>query len=79
MHYPFMVSGELGRECYKCMQREAASLRIQTYVRMHLAEKSYRSLHYGSISIQSGLRGMVARDELRSKREKRAAIIIQVN
>lgn len=74
-----MVSGELGREHYGYMQREAASLRIQIYVRKHLAEKSYRNFQYCSISIQSGLRGMVARDELRTKREKRAAIIIQVN
>lgn len=61
------------------MQRQAASLIIQMYFRMHLARKAYTDLCSASVIIQSGLRGMVARKELHFRQETRAAVIIQVD
>ena len=60
------------------MRQEAASLRIQTAVRMHLARKAYREVCCSSVSIQTGMRGMAARDEMRFRRQTKAAIFIQV-
>lgn len=46
---------------------------------MHLARKAYKELCSSAVSIQTGMRGMAARNELRFRRETRAAIVIQVN
>ena len=73
-----LISGQLARKVYEGLRREAASLRIQRDLRMHLARKAYKGLYSSSVSIQTGMRGMVARNELRFKRQTRAAIIIQV-
>ncbi|XP_072971215.1 myosin-6-like isoform X1 [Typha angustifolia] len=69
--------GQIARQVYQNLRREAASLRIQTCFRMHFARKAYRELLTSSITIQSGLRGMIARKELHFRRQTRAAIIIQ--
>jgi len=60
------------------MRREAASLRIQTALRMHLAQKAYQESCCAAVSIQTGMRGMAARSEIRFRRQTKAAIIIQV-
>lgn len=73
-----VIVGELARRVYESLRREAASLRIQTNVRMHLSRKAYKELWSSAVSIQTGLRGMAARDELRFRRQNKAAIIIQV-
>ena len=70
--------GQLAREEYEGMPREAACLRIQTDLRMHLARRAYREWHYSAICIQTGMRGMAARKELHCRRLTRAAIMIQV-
>ncbi|WOL05797.1 myosin-6 [Canna indica] len=69
--------GQVARQHYENMRRQAASLIIQTYFRMHLARKAYIRMCSASIIIQSGLRGMEARKELHFRRQTRAAIIIQ--
>ncbi|CAL9163951.1 unnamed protein product [Musa hybrid cultivar] len=69
--------GQIARQHYQNMQRQAASLIIQMYFRMHLARKAYTDLCSASVIIQSGLRGMVARKELHFRQETRAAVIIQ--
>lgn len=46
---------------------------------MHLARKVYIELCSSAVSIQTGMRGMTARNELRFRRQTKAAIIIQVN
>lgn len=74
-----VIVGELARRVYESLRREAASLRIQTNVRMHIARKAYKVLWASAISIQTGLRGMAARNELRFRRQTKAAIIIQVS
>lgn len=73
-----VTAGELARQVYTGMQREAASLKIQRCFRMHFARKAYKELHTSAVSIQTGMRGMAARCELRFKRQTRAAIVIQV-
>lgn len=69
--------GELARQVYENMRREASCLRIQRDFRMHLARKSYNELCSSAVSIQTGMRGMTARNELRFRRQTKAAIIIQ--
>lgn len=61
------------------MRREAASMRIQKHCRLYLARNAYKNLCSSAVSLQSGVRGMAARNELKFKKQKRAAIIIQVN
>lgn len=45
---------------------------------MYLARKAYKELYSSAVSIQTGMRGMAARNELRFRRQTRAAIVIQV-
>lgn len=71
-------AGQLARYIYENMRREAACLRIQRDLRMYLARKAYTELCCSTIVIQSGMRGMAARDDLRFRRQTRAAIMIQV-
>ena len=73
-----LISGQIARNVYEGMRREAASLRIQRDLRMHLARKAYKELCSSAVSIQTGMRGMAARNEIRFRRQTRAAIIIQV-
>ncbi|KAJ6824987.1 myosin-6-like [Iris pallida] len=72
-----VCKGQLARYLYDNMRRQVATLRIQTFFRMHHARKSYRELCFSSLIIQSGLRGMAARNELHFRRQTRAAVIIQ--
>lgn len=66
------------RQVYGGMRREASSLMIQRDWRMYTARKAYREVHCSALSVQTGMRGMAARNELRLRRQTRAAIIIQV-
>lgn len=72
------IAGQLARKVYEAMRREASCLRIQKVLRMYLARKGYKEMYSSAISIQAGMRGMVARDELRFRRQTKAAIVIQV-
>ncbi|XP_015892138.2 myosin-6 isoform X2 [Ziziphus jujuba] len=69
--------GQLARQVYEGMRREASSLMIQRDWRMYTARKAYREIHCSAVSVQTGMRGMAARNELRFRRQTRAAIIIQ--
>nr|DAD20122.1 TPA_asm: hypothetical protein HUJ06_021585 [Nelumbo nucifera] len=69
--------GQIARQLYGNMRREAACLRIQKHLRMYLARKAYKKLCSSAISLQAGIRGMAARKELHFRRQTRAAIIIQ--
>lgn len=60
------------------MRREASCLRIQRDLRMYLARKAFKELCLSAVSVQTGMRGMAARNELRFRRQTRAAILIQV-
>ncbi|MCI54647.1 myosin-H heavy chain-like, partial [Trifolium medium] len=60
------------------MQREASSLLIQRYFRMHIARKAYKDLYASAVSIQTGMRVMAASRELHFRRRTSAAIVIQV-
>lgn len=76
--FPELISGQIARSCYDSMKRDAASLRIQKDTRMYLSRKAYKMLCYSSVTIQTGIRGMAARNELRIRKQKWAAILIQV-
>ena len=76
--FNLLSTGQHGRLVYEGMRREAASLRIQTALRMHLAQKAYQESCCAAVSIQTGMRGMAARSEIRFRRQTKAAIIIQV-
>lgn len=73
-----MIAGELARQVYEEKRRQASSLIIQRCFRMHTARKAYKELYSSAVSIQTGMRGMTARSELRFRRQTRAATVIQV-
>lgn len=73
-----LIVGQLSRQVYEGLRREASSLLIQRHLRMYLARKAYQELYFSAVSIQTGMRGLTARNELRFRRRTRAAIIIQV-
>ena len=60
------------------MRREASTMMIQRDWRMHVARKAYKELYSSAVSIQTGMRGMAARNELRFRRQTKAAVVIQV-
>lgn len=72
-------SGYLARSVYEGMRREAAALKIQRNLLMFLARKAYTEIFSAAVSVQAGMRGMVARKELCFRRQTKAAIIIQVH
>ncbi|CAL5366949.1 unnamed protein product [Camellia sinensis] len=61
----------------RTLEEKLLVLRIQRDFRMHLARKAYKELCSSAVSIQAGMRGMVARDELRFRRQTKAVIIVQ--
>nr|DAD36922.1 TPA_asm: hypothetical protein HUJ06_007563 [Nelumbo nucifera] len=69
--------GQIARQLYESMRKEAACVRIQKYLRMYLARKAYKKLCSSAVSIQTGMRRMAARNELCFRRQTKAAIIIQ--
>ncbi|XP_012569386.1 myosin-6-like isoform X1 [Cicer arietinum] len=69
--------GQLARQVYEGMCREASSLLIQRYFRMHIARKAYKELYASAVSIQTGMRMMAARCELNIRRRTGAATVIQ--
>ena len=73
-----VIAGQLAQQVYEGLRREASSLMIQRYFRMHVARKAYKELCSSAVSIQTGMRGMAARTELRFRKQTRAAIVIQV-
>lgn len=77
--FMLLVVGQLTRQVYESMRREASCLRIQRVLRMYIARKAYRDICASALAIQIGMRGMAARNELRFRRQTQAAIIIQVN
>lgn len=76
--FSMLIAGQLARHVYEGKRREASSLMIQKYFRMHVAREAYKELYAFAVSIQTGMRGMIARSELRFRRQTRAAIVIQV-
>lgn len=71
--YP-SFTGQLARDRFEDLRRkEAAALKIQKALRMYLDRKSYTE---AVVTVQSGLRGMAARDVL--QRKTKAIIAIQV-
>lgn len=72
------IAGEVARSQYESMRMENAAVKIQNMWRMCLAREAYNSLCCSALCIQAGLRGMSARNELRYRKQTRAAITIQV-
>lgn len=71
--YP-SLTGQLARHRFKDLRRkEAAALKIQRALRIYLDRRSYKE---AVVTVQSGLRGMAARDVL--QRKTKATIVIQV-
>ena len=78
MRFVDATAGQLARHIYEGMRREASSLMIQRNWRMYAARKAYKELYFSALSIQTGIRGMAARNEIRFRRQTKAAIIIQL-
>ena len=71
------VRGQLARNQYESMRRDAASLIIQKQIRMFLSRNVYKTTYAKTVCIQTGMRGMAARNELRFRKQTQAAIVIQ--
>ncbi|KAJ6810054.1 myosin-6-like [Iris pallida] len=69
--------GQIARQVYENIRKQAAALKIQTFFRMYHSKKSYKALSFASITIQACIRGMAARKEILFRRQSRAAIVIQ--
>jgi len=82
LHCTFLCSefyaGQLARHQFECLRREAASMKIQKDFRMYISRNAYKTTYASAICIQTGMRGMAARNDLRFRRRTKAAIIIQV-
>lgn len=75
----FNTSGQLACELYERMRRENACLTIQKELRKFVKRKAYKNLFSSAVTLQSGLRGMAARNELKFRQQTKATIIIQVS
>ncbi|GJU24204.1 AAA+ ATPase domain-containing protein [Tanacetum coccineum] len=70
--------GKLAFKLYQDMQKDVASLRIQTNFRRHLSRKSYNKLKLSVILFQARLRSMVDEKRFRNRQQVKAAILLQV-
>ena len=70
--------GKLACNLYEEMRRQAASVKIEKSFRRHVARESYLRTRHSTITVQTALRGMVARNEFRFRKQMKAATIIQV-
>lgn len=68
----------MARKSFYHMKRDAAAVRIQTYMRGKLARKKYTDIKISVIILQTGFRAMAARDKLRYRRQTSASTCIQV-
>ena len=73
-----VIAVQVARHQYNKMRKEAACRTIQKDLRMHVARKEYNRLCSSAVSIQRGIRVMGACNELRFRKQTKAAIIIQV-
>lgn len=73
-----LVAGQAVRHQYARMRRAAACLNIQKHSRKFLGRKAYKNLYFSSVTIQAGIRGMIARDKLLFRKQIRAVTVIQV-
>ncbi|CAH2059643.1 unnamed protein product [Thlaspi arvense] len=76
--------GHVARLHFEAMRRETASLRIQKQARTYISQTAYKNLCVSAISVQTGLRAMAARSQIRRclcrrryLRVKKAAITTQ--
>lgn len=72
------MQGKLACNLYEEMRRQAAAVNIQKSFRRHTARESYLRVRHSAITVQTALRGMVARNEFRFRKHMKAATIIQV-
>lgn len=63
---------------YEELRRQAASLKIQKNFRCYIARKSYLTLQDSAVTVQTGMRAMIARTEFRFRKQTKASIKIQV-
>lgn len=74
----FRIAGEIARTVHKKLIIEAAALRFQKNFRRYIARKSFVTNRSAAIVLQTGFKGMIARNEFRLRRQTKAAIVIQV-
>lgn len=64
---------------YGRMRKEAAAVKIQKNLRRYQASKTYSRLQFSVLVLQTGFRGMAARNEFRFRMKRKATNVIQVN
>lgn len=60
------------------MKSEVAAVRIQKNLRRCKARKDFKEIKSSAVVMQSCLRGMASREYLRSRKQNKAAVMIQV-
>ncbi|CAK7356900.1 unnamed protein product [Dovyalis caffra] len=73
------LRGNVARQLYEQLRREAAALKIEKNFRLFIARKSYLRVKSSAITLQTGLRAMTARKEFRFRKQTKAATIIQTS
>ncbi|KAI4301137.1 hypothetical protein L6164_034448 [Bauhinia variegata] len=71
--------GELARTSYFRLKRDTAAVKIQRHIRGKLARIKYNQTKASIIVLQTGIRAMVAHEELRRRKQTRAAVTIQAS
>lgn len=74
----WLIAGQVGRHRYENMRREAASVKIQKYGRSYISRNAYKNACSSAVSIQTGMRGLAARKELKCRKQTWGAVVIQV-
>lgn len=74
----FRILGNIAGNICKHMRREEAAIKIQKNLRRQVAKKEYGQTKSSAVTLQSGVRTMVARHEFRFKLKSKAATVIQV-
>ncbi|WZZ66553.1 hypothetical protein YC2023_077923 [Brassica napus] len=69
--------GNIAGNICKHMRREEAAIKIQKNLRRQVAKKEYGQTKSSAVTLQSGVRTMVARHEFRFKLKSKAATVIQ--
>ncbi|KAE8720964.1 Myosin-5 [Hibiscus syriacus] len=69
--------GRLACRVYCNKRSQAAALKIQKNTRKYQSRQAYKKLHVSALVLQTGIRVMAARKELRSRKLNKAATLVQ--
>ncbi|KAE8667135.1 Myosin-12 [Hibiscus syriacus] len=74
-----LIGSNMARKIYDELRRESGALNVQKNFRRHIDRKSFLTMRKSAITLQTGLRSMIARNEFRFRKQTKAATIIQAH